>query len=123
MNLFRNLLLLIVLVLVGALVAQLLVQDPGYVLVRYRGTDYTTTLAAALLIGLGVLLAAWLLWKILSMPVAAPKSCSTNPPRPPPPRTRASPTSPVPAPPAPPRRAVMSPRPTCSSTRWPAGIR
>ena len=71
MNLFRNLLLLIVLVLVGALVAQLLVQDPGYVLVRYRGTDYTTTLAAALLIGLGVLLAAWLLWKILSMPVAA----------------------------------------------------
>jgi len=71
MNLFRNLLLLIVLVLVGALVAQLLVQDPGYVLVRYRGTDYTTTLAAALLIGVGVLVAAWLLWKMLSLPLAA----------------------------------------------------
>ena len=71
MNLFRNLLLLIVLVLVGALVAQLLVQDPGYVLVRYRGTDYTTTLAAAVLIGVGALFALWLVWKLLSLPVAA----------------------------------------------------
>src|SRR5690606_34091175 len=71
MNLFRNLLLLIVLVLVGALVAQLLVQDPGYVLVRYRGTDYTTTLAAALLVGVGLLVAAWLLWKMLSLPLSA----------------------------------------------------
>ena len=49
MNLFRNLLFWIVLALVGALVAQLLVQEPGYVLVRYRGIDYTTTVAAALL--------------------------------------------------------------------------
>lgn len=71
MNLFRNLLFLIVLVLVGALVAQLLVQDPGYVLVRYRGTDYTTTLAAALLIGVGVLVAAWIVWKLLSAPFVA----------------------------------------------------
>ena len=57
MNLFRNLLFWIVLALVGALVAQLLVQDPGYVLVRYRGNDYSTTLAAALLIGLAALAA------------------------------------------------------------------
>ena len=71
MSLFRNLLILIVLVLVGALVAQLLVQDPGYVLVRYRGMDYTTTLAAAVLIGLGALLALWLVWKMLSMPLVA----------------------------------------------------
>ncbi|WP_036214036.1 heme biosynthesis HemY N-terminal domain-containing protein, partial [Novilysobacter arseniciresistens] len=71
MSLFRNLLILIVLVLLGALVAQLLVQDPGYVLVRYRGMDYTTTLAAAVLIALGVLLALWLVWKMLSMPLAA----------------------------------------------------
>lgn len=71
MNLFRNLLFWIVLVLVGALLAQLLLQDPGYVLVRYRGTDYTTTLAAAVLIGAAVLLALWLLWKLLTAPVAA----------------------------------------------------
>ena len=71
MNLFRNLLFWIVLALVGALVAQLLVQDPGYVLVRYRGNDYSTTLAAALLIGLAALVAAWLLWKVLSAPFVA----------------------------------------------------
>jgi len=68
MNLFRNLLFWIVLALVGALVAQLLVQDPGYVLVRYRGMDYTTTLAAAVLIGLGALLALWLVWKMFTLP-------------------------------------------------------
>ena len=71
MNLFRNLLFWIVLALVGALVAQLLLQDPGYVLVRYRGTDYSTTLANALLIGLGVVVALWLLWKVLSLPFVA----------------------------------------------------
>ena len=68
MNLFRNLLFWIVLALVGALVAQLLVQDPGYVLVRYRGMDYTTTLAAAVLIGLCALLALWLVWKMFTLP-------------------------------------------------------
>jgi len=71
MNLFRNLLFWIVLALVGALVAQLLVQDPGYVLVRYRGNDYSTTLAAALLIGLAALVVAWLLWKVLTAPFVA----------------------------------------------------
>lgn len=70
MNLFRNLLFWIVLALVGALVAQLLVQDPGYVLVRYRGTDYTTTLAAAVLIGLVTLVALWLLAKLASLPMS-----------------------------------------------------
>ncbi len=71
MNLFRNLLFWIVLALVGALLAQLLLADPGYVLVRYRGTDYTTTVAAGLLILIGVLFAAWLLWKLLSLPFRA----------------------------------------------------
>ena len=52
MNLFRNLLFWLLLALVGALLAQVLLQDPGYVLVRYRGTDYSTTLAAALSYGL-----------------------------------------------------------------------
>src|SRR3546814_3461874 len=63
MNLFRNLLFWIVLALVGALLAQLLLADPGYVLVRYRGMDYTTTVAAGLLILFGVLFALWLVWK------------------------------------------------------------
>lgn len=71
MNLFRNLLFWIVLALVGALLAQLLVQDPGYVLVRYRGTDYSTTLAGALLMGVLALAALWLVWKLLSLPFVA----------------------------------------------------
>lgn len=71
MNLFRNLLFWIVLVLVGALLAQLLLADPGYVLVRYRGIDYTTTVAAGVLILIGILVAAWLLWKLLSLPFRA----------------------------------------------------
>ncbi|MFO1473100.1 MAG: hypothetical protein U1F20_00565 [Lysobacterales bacterium] len=40
MNLFRSLLFWIVLALLGALAAQFLLADPGYVLVRFRGTDY-----------------------------------------------------------------------------------
>ena len=71
MNLFRNLLFWIVLALVGALVAQLLVQDPGSVQVVYRGMNYSTTLAAALLIGLAALVVAWLLWKVLTAPFVA----------------------------------------------------
>ncbi|MDQ3288092.1 MAG: heme biosynthesis protein HemY [Pseudomonadota bacterium] len=71
MNLFRNLLILIVLALVGALVAQLLLQDPGYVLVRYRGTDYSTSLANALLMAVAALVVLWLLWKLLSLPFSA----------------------------------------------------
>ncbi len=71
MNLFRNVLFLLVLVLVGALIAQLLVNDPGILTVDYRGTRYTTTVAAALLVGIGALLALWLIWKMLSLPFIA----------------------------------------------------
>src|SRR3546814_17695461 len=71
MNLFRNLLFWIVLALVGALLAQLLLADPGSVLVRYRGTDYTTTVAAGLLILLGVLFALWLVWTLVPLPFRA----------------------------------------------------
>lgn len=68
MNLFRHLLFWIVLALVGALAAQLLVQDPGALTLDFRGTRYTTTLAAAVLAGLGIWLALWLVWKMLSLP-------------------------------------------------------
>jgi HemY protein len=71
MRLFRNLLFWIVLALVGALLAQLLVQDPGLVLVRYRGYDYTTTLAVALFVAAALLLGLWLLWKLVTLPLQA----------------------------------------------------
>ncbi|MFZ5636367.1 MAG: heme biosynthesis HemY N-terminal domain-containing protein [Pseudomonadota bacterium] len=68
MNLFRTLLFWILLALAGALLAQLLLQDPGFVLVRYLGTTIETTLVGAvLLLGAG-LFALWLVWKALSWP-------------------------------------------------------
>jgi HemY protein len=68
MNLFRNLLFWIVLALLGAFAAQLLLADPGYVLVRFRGYDYETTVASAALATLLVLVGLWLLWKLLTLP-------------------------------------------------------
>lgn len=71
MNLFRNVLFWIVLALAGALIAQLLVQDPGYVLVRYGGNDYTTNVPKAIALLAIVLAALWLLWKLISLPFTA----------------------------------------------------
>lgn len=72
MNLFRNLLLWLVLALAGALLAQLLLaQDPGYVLVRWRGYDYTTTVLAGVALLFAAAFALWLLWTLLSLPFRA----------------------------------------------------
>jgi len=68
MSLFRHLLFWIVLALLGALVAQVLLADPGYVLIRFRGYDYQTTVATVALVGLAVLVGLWLLWKLLTLP-------------------------------------------------------
>lgn len=71
MNLFRNLLVWILLAIIGALAWHLLAQDPGYVLVRYRGWDYTTNLlwvSVALVTALFVL---WLLWALIALPLRA----------------------------------------------------
>lgn len=68
MTLFRNLLLWLLFALSGALLAQALIQDPGFVLVRYLGTEIETTLAGGLLmlcLALGVL---WGLWKLATLP-------------------------------------------------------
>ena len=71
MNLFRNLLFWIALALLGALVAQLLVNDQGYVLVRYGGYDYEMTLVSAVLVLLGLAFGLWVVWKVLSLPFVA----------------------------------------------------
>jgi HemY protein len=68
MPLFRNLLFWLALALVGAVVAQAMLQDPGEVLVRFRGNDYRTTVIGALLLVLGALLVLWLLWTALTLP-------------------------------------------------------
>jgi len=68
MNLFRNLLFWLVLALAGALVAQLLVQDPGQVVVSFRGTDYRFTVVAGLLMLAAVVLVLWLLWAVVTLP-------------------------------------------------------
>ena len=69
MNIFRNLLLWIVLALVGALAAQLLFQYPGTVTLVLPSATYTVTLMVAVVAGLGIWLALWLVWKMLSLPV------------------------------------------------------
>ena len=71
MNLFRNLLFWLVLALAGALLAQMLLQDPGLVLVRFRGTDYSTTVAFAALMLVAGLALLWLLWQAVSLPYRA----------------------------------------------------
>jgi len=71
LNLFRNVLFWIVLALVGALVAQLLVLDPGYVLVRYGGNDYTTNVPKAIALLIVALVVLWLLWKLATLPFTA----------------------------------------------------
>ncbi len=71
MNLFRNILFWLALAVVGALAAQLLLQDPGYVLVRYGGQDYTTTVTSGALILLAVVFGLWVLWTLLALPFRA----------------------------------------------------
>ncbi|MGN6512812.1 MAG: heme biosynthesis HemY N-terminal domain-containing protein [Lysobacteraceae bacterium] len=65
-----RLLLWIVLILLAVLGAQVLLHDPGTVLVRFHGYDYTTTVAAVLFGTLAVLVVAWLLWRVVTWPFA-----------------------------------------------------
>ena len=71
MNLFRNLLVWILLAIIGALAWHLLAQDPGYVLVRYRGWDYTTNLLWVGVAAVVALFALWLLWALIALPLRA----------------------------------------------------
>lgn len=74
MNLFRNLLVWILLAIIGAMAWHLLAQDPGYVLVRYRGWDYTTNLLWVSVAVVAGLLALWLLWSLVALPLRAWRS-------------------------------------------------
>lgn len=71
MHVLRSALFLIVVALAIALAAQVLLQDPGLVLVRYRGSDYTTTVPYAVAIGLAGLAALWLLVRLVTLPIHA----------------------------------------------------
>ena len=71
MTLFRSVLFWLVLAVLGALLAQMLLQDPGYVLVRFRGTDYSTTVAVEVGLLLAFMLGVALLWTLLRLPFRA----------------------------------------------------
>lgn len=69
MNATRNhLMSWLVLALLAVLGAQWLLAEPGYVLVRFRGYDYTTTVAAAVIWTAVALFAAWLVVKLVTLP-------------------------------------------------------
>lgn len=71
MKLFRQVFFLALLALAGALAMQVLIDDPGFVLVRYRGYDIETTVAGGVLL-LGLLLCALgVLWMLARLPFRA----------------------------------------------------
>lgn len=71
MHVVRSALILIVLALAVALAAQVLLQDPGLVLVRYGGSDYSTSVPNAVAMGLAVLAGLWLLHRLVTAPAHA----------------------------------------------------
>ncbi|HTM71051.1 MAG TPA: heme biosynthesis HemY N-terminal domain-containing protein [Luteimonas sp.] len=68
MNAFRNVIAWLVVALLAVLVAQWLLAEPGYVLVRFRGYDYTTTVATAAIWTGVFLVVAWLVVKLVTLP-------------------------------------------------------
>ncbi|HEU4992116.1 MAG TPA: heme biosynthesis HemY N-terminal domain-containing protein [Luteimonas sp.] len=69
MNASRNhLMSWLVVALLAVLAGQWLLADPGAVLVRFRGYDYTTTVAAAVIWTAVALFALWLLVKLVTLP-------------------------------------------------------
>lgn len=71
MSFVRSLLVWTVVVLAVALAAQVLLPEPGLVLMRYGGIDYTTTIPRAIAIGLAAFAGAWLLVRLLAAPGVA----------------------------------------------------
>jgi len=69
MNLFRTLLFWLLLAIAGAVLAQFLLRDPGFVQVRYLGTTVEMTLVGLALMAVAAGLALWLLWQALGWPL------------------------------------------------------
>lgn len=68
MTILRNLILWCLLAAGCALAAHFLLPDPGFVLIRFAGRDYTTTLVVAVLAILTAVFLLWFLWALLSLP-------------------------------------------------------
>jgi HemY protein len=68
-NLFRTLLFWLLLAIAGAVLAQFLLRDPGFVQVRYLGTTVEMTLVGLALMAVAAALALWLLWQALGWPL------------------------------------------------------
>ena len=71
MSLIRSLLLWTVVVLAVALAAQVLLPEPGLVLLRYGGVDTTTTIPRAIAAGLAIFAGLWLLTRLVTAPARA----------------------------------------------------
>ncbi|MDZ4348032.1 MAG: heme biosynthesis HemY N-terminal domain-containing protein [Xanthomonadaceae bacterium] len=68
MSLFRTTLLLLALAVLGGLLWQLLASDPGLVLIRLHGRELSSTVPAAVLLGLAALATLWLGFRLLLLP-------------------------------------------------------
>jgi len=69
MNVFRTLLFWLLLAIAGAVLAQFLLRDPGFVQVRYLGTTVEMTLVGVALVAVAAGFALWLLWTTLGWPL------------------------------------------------------
>ncbi len=68
MSLFRSVLTLLILAVLGGLIWQLLATDPGLVLVRFRGTELSSTVPAAVLLTLSALILLWIALRLAILP-------------------------------------------------------
>ena len=69
MSLFRTLLTLLALAVLGGLFWQLLASDPGLILIRLHGREITSTVPAATLLVLATITAVWLTMRLLMLPI------------------------------------------------------
>ena len=110
MSLFRNVLVWLLLAVLGAVLAQVLLQDPGYVLVRYGGYDYSATLVTTVSLLLAALCVVGVSWGLLRGAFRDRPSRSRLPGS----RRPASPAPPTAVSPAP-TRAAAPPSPSATT--------
>lgn len=71
MKTLRYVLFWVVVIVLAALAMLFLLDDPGSLSFDFRGMTYTTSMVTALAVGAGVLLALWVIWKLLAAPFVA----------------------------------------------------